>query len=135
MTAFDRVLDALHDLGMKVKGGPSQVRAQCPVHDSAGLTLSVRRGDDKAMVHCFAGCEYDDLLDALGLARRDLFDGELPKDYVPRPRRVLSPWDIVTDGPGWDHLLDRIAREHALEADPGIRERARAADQAVMGDG
>lgn len=130
-TAYDRVLDALHAAGMKVKesAGGGKARAQCPVHGSRGLTLSLRRADDKAQLRCFADCDYDDVLAALGLTRREMFDGDLPASYTPPPRRQpADPWTevIVHNGPGVDHLLHRIAVEHALEADPGLRERARA---------
>jgi len=96
------------------------------VHGSRGLTLSVRRREDKTSVKCFADCEYDDILDALDLTRRDLFDGDPPPGYRPPPRPAPSPWEPITRGPGVEHLLHRMALEHALEADPGLRERARA---------
>lgn len=120
-TAHDRLLNALHAAGCKVSRG----RSQCPAHESRGLTLAVRETPTGVVLHCHAGCSPAEVVESVGLTLRDLFDSELPAGYTPPPRREPSPWDVVTDGPGWDHLLDRISREQALEADPGLRDRAR----------
>lgn len=125
-TAYDRFLDVLDGVGMKVKTKGDKARAQCPSHGSRGLTLSIRRADDRTLVKCFAGCELDAVLDDLGLTVRDLFDGDPPPGYTPPPRPEPTPWDPITKGPGVDHLLRRMAAERALEADPGLRDRARA---------
>lgn len=123
--AYDRVLDALAHTGMKTKTRGDKSRAQCPAHGSRGLTLSVQRADDKALVKCFAGCELDEVLDALGLVLVDLFDGDRPSGYTPPPRPKPTPWDPFIRA-GVDHVLHRMVVEQALEADPGLRERARA---------
>lgn len=116
--ALDRVLTALDREGCRVVTRGTGTRAQCPAHQSTGLTLSVRQGDRGAMLTCFAGCELDDVLTALTLTRRDLFDTDLPRGYVPPPRRTPTPWDPITTGPGIDHLLRRIAQQDHLEATP-----------------
>jgi hypothetical protein len=46
-------------------------RARCPVHKSKGLTLAIYQGDDRVSVHCFAGCDSDDILAAVGLTWKD----------------------------------------------------------------
>ena len=42
-TAYDRLLDRLHDLGKVVKtnGRPNQAKAQCPAHDDRHPSLSI----------------------------------------------------------------------------------------------
>jgi hypothetical protein len=46
-----------------------RARAQCPVHGSKGGTLSIGEGaDGRVLLHCFAGCEVDQILGALGLS-------------------------------------------------------------------
>lgn len=124
-TAYDRVLDALAETGMKSKTRGDKSRAQCPAHGSRGLTLSVKRTEDRALVKCFAGCELAEVLDALGLAVVDLFDGDRPPGYRPPPRPKPTPWDPLISA-GIDHVLHRMVIEQALEADPGLREQARA---------
>lgn len=113
-TAHDRLIAALHAAGCKVSRG----RSQCPAHGSRGLTLAVKQSPTGVLLHCHAGCTPAEVVDVLGLTLADLFDSAFPPGYTPPPRREPSPWDVVTDGPGWEHLLDRIARERALEQDP-----------------
>src|SRR5690606_21270214 len=46
-------------------------------HADGRPSLSVREGSDgRALVHCFAGCAVEAVLDALDLALADLFDDD-----------------------------------------------------------
>jgi hypothetical protein len=48
--------------------------ARCPAHDDNLNSLSVAEGDDgRALLFCHAGCDFRDVVDALGLRIRDLF--------------------------------------------------------------
>ena len=48
--------------------------AQCPAHDDRTPSLSVSAGENgRALLHCFAGCELEQILAALGLDFPDLF--------------------------------------------------------------
>ena len=123
--AYERVLDALTHVGMKTMTKGDKARAQCPAHGSRGLTLSVQHADDKAVVKCFAGCELDEILDALGLVVVDLFDGDRPAGYRPPPRPKPTPWDPFVRA-GLEHVLGRMVTEQAIEADPSLRTHARA---------
>jgi hypothetical protein len=116
--AVERVLSALDRVGCRTQTRGTGTRAQCPVHGSRGLTLSLRQGDRGAMLTCFAGCDLDDLLDAMTLTRRDLFDTDLPPGYVPPPRRAVTPWDPIVTGPGIEHLLHRVEQMQRAEATP-----------------
>ena len=65
--------------GVKPSGGRGNSAAwtaRCPAHDDTSPSLSVTRGDDKWLVHCHRGCSVDDILDALHLKPRDLFDDD-----------------------------------------------------------
>lgn len=124
-TAYDRILDALEHEGMQVRRSGQRARAQCPVHGSRGLTLSISNNTDRAFVHCFAGCADVDVLAALGLTVRDLFDQERdPDEYVPlKPKPVPTAWDQAMAAiglrppyPGLDHVLDRILAEEEKRA-------------------
>jgi hypothetical protein len=47
----------------------------CPAHDDRNASLSVSEGDDgRVLVKCFAGCKPEEIVGALGLEMRDLFD-------------------------------------------------------------
>lgn len=76
-TAFLRITDALQANGKRVvdRGG-GKASAQCPAHDDHTPSLSVgpRRDGKGVTVHCHAGCDHRDVLAAVGLADRDLFD-------------------------------------------------------------
>lgn len=50
--------------------------APCPAHEDLEPSLSIKEGDDgKALLHCFAGCKYSEIVDALSLKMSDLFPG------------------------------------------------------------
>lgn len=53
----------------------AQYRARCPGHLSRSLSLSVRRSgrDGRVLIHCFAGCDTEKVLRAVGLTFRDLY--------------------------------------------------------------
>lgn len=47
--------------------------ARCPAHDDATASLSVSSGSKQSIVlHCHAGCDLSDVLEAAGLSRSDL---------------------------------------------------------------
>src|SRR3954470_19268241 len=75
MTALDRLTDALRDRDCKPRPGTGgQWSARCPAHDDRAPSLSLRQIEGQALVHCHAGCTAVDVLGALGLTLRDLYD-------------------------------------------------------------
>src|SRR3954447_1105522 len=75
LRAVDRVLDALRSR----QGEPRQRSggswsARCPAHDDHKPSLSVRQIEGQVLLYCHAGCSTVDVVAALGLAMRDLFD-------------------------------------------------------------
>lgn len=63
-----------------VKSG-DRWRSKCPSHGSRGGTLLV---DSQGSFHCFAGCEASEILSALGLGWKDLFEEGHVFKRVPR---------------------------------------------------
>ena len=53
--------------------GPDRWMARCPAHDDRRPSLSVQVADDRILIHCFAGCSPQEIVEALGLEMRDLF--------------------------------------------------------------
>ncbi|HSY66702.1 MAG TPA: hypothetical protein VK829_19080 [Terriglobales bacterium] len=48
--------------------------ARCPAHNDNVNSLSVGEGDDgRALLHCHAGCSFEDVVAALGITVRSLF--------------------------------------------------------------
>jgi len=88
MTAYERLVDALRAHGRDTKdSGAGHAQAQCPAHDDRRPSLSVgpRRDAKGIVVHCHAGCPPADVLAALGLSMRDLFDDDdMAAVYAPR---------------------------------------------------
>lgn len=71
MTPFERVKLALESAGHVVADRSSFVTT-CPAHADSRPSLSVKGLEDKVLLHCFVGCGYPDILEALGLSRDDL---------------------------------------------------------------
>jgi hypothetical protein len=86
MRPIDRVLERLE--GVKQHNG--YFMAFCPAHDDRREpSLSIREGDDeRALLNCFAGCSFEEIVAALGLEPKDLFPnggrggegGSIPSD-------------------------------------------------------
>lgn len=74
--SFQVVIDALAEHGSIVKGNDNQTMAQCPAHDDHNPSLSVTRAGDRTLMKCHAGCDNQDVLDALRLRAQDLFDSQ-----------------------------------------------------------
>lgn len=77
MANFDPVLTATDLAGKKRKQIPNGYLIQCPAHDDRTPSLAVTDGGDKVLLHCFAGCDTDTILNALNLTWADTFDQPL----------------------------------------------------------
>jgi hypothetical protein len=54
--------------------GPNRWIARCPAHDDRRPSLTIREMDDgMALVHCWSGCEFSEIVRAVGLKPSDLF--------------------------------------------------------------
>lgn len=66
----ERVLGGLENVTENSAGWT----ARCPAHDDNVNSLSVSEGaDGRALIFCHAGCEFEQVVMALGLRVRDLF--------------------------------------------------------------
>lgn len=88
--SFDRVCAAFRDNGLMVieKAG-DRADAQAPGHSPADRSVSIRSIEDRVLVNCHAGEQLDDVLTAVGLQMRDLFDSPKGSTYrYPDGRQV-----------------------------------------------
>jgi hypothetical protein len=80
-----------------------QYRAKCPVHqkvNSRSRTLSIKEETDgHVLLNCFGGCDYVDVLDAIGLKKCDLYpnDGFIANWAYERELGKRTPRDIIND--------------------------------------
>ena len=86
-------IDTLLNRLDKVKQtGPGKFVACCPAHDDRSPSLAISEGDNgTAVFHCFAGCESEDVLTAVGLTFGDLYSEKIGNAHSHKPRR--SPFD------------------------------------------
>jgi hypothetical protein len=70
MNEIDDWANALRAAGRKVeKKTGGGYMAQCPAHDDGRPSLSLDQDGDNVLVHCFAGCAFDDVREKLGITR------------------------------------------------------------------
>lgn len=77
-SAIDTVLCAVEQVTDRTprRVGEGRYVALCPAHADRRPSLSIRAGRDKVLLHCFAGCATEAVLDALRLGWGDLFEAE-----------------------------------------------------------
>tara|TARA_R110002124_G_scaffold249085_1_gene414211 strand:- start:385 stop:786 length:402 start_codon:yes stop_codon:yes gene_type:complete len=82
MNAQD-VLDRLE----KVTGSKGKWIACCPAHQDKSPSLAVTETDDRVLVHCFSGCDTQDVTAAIGLNLADLFYNKLAGAEITERKR------------------------------------------------
>ncbi len=66
--------------------GHSKYVARCPAHDDRSPSLAIRECDDgRVLIHCFAGCETEDVLTAIGLTFADIMPERIGKKHSYKP--------------------------------------------------
>jgi hypothetical protein len=69
--AVARLLQRLENVAAMSNGWT----ARCPAHADSTNSLSIGEGvDGRALIYCHAGCDFGEILAALGLRVRDLFN-------------------------------------------------------------
>ena len=86
----------------KVKpNGRDRWMSRCPAHEDRGPSLSVRDAGDRILLNCFAGCETEDVLAAIGLTFADI----LPeRNQFTGQRQQFVPQDM-------GKIVEEIAHE------------------------
>ncbi len=72
---------------------PDTWRARCPSHEGRSRSLSLKLVDDRLLIHCFAGCFPNEIVNAAGLTISDLFDNRpnsTPAEYRDRIRTTSA---------------------------------------------
>lgn len=95
-------------------------QACCPSHDDTNPSLSITASGDRVLVHCHAGCQFEDIVAALELTNKD-FRVRKPS---PQRKRVLGPIKAVynyTDATGT--LLHQTVRYEPVGEEKQFRQR------------
>jgi hypothetical protein len=98
--------------------GPHSWMARCPAHEDRDPSLSVSVREGRVLVHCFAGCAPEAVLEAVGLTWKDL-RGSDPWAWSPVPSRAKpQPSEPETPTPEdlerWESLWERAKPGHPL---------------------
>ena len=67
------VQEILNRLDAPRRTGADRWMARCPAHDDQTPSLSVKNGEGNILLNCFAGCDFEDVVRALGLEKSDLY--------------------------------------------------------------
>lgn len=89
--AIDRLREAWQKQGLAWKDtSSSTASAQAPGHSGKDQSVSVRQIDGQVLIHCHAGEDTADVLDAMGLTSGDLFDNPRGVEYRYQDGRVVN---------------------------------------------
>ena len=71
---------------------PGQWVACCPAHDDSSPSMAIRDNGDRLLMHCFSGCTFDEVRNALGLDAGAFFkrDGVMPPNRPGLGSRELN---------------------------------------------
>lgn len=87
---LEDVLDRLQ--GVRRHGGAASVTrravAQCPAHEDRDPSLSVSEGRSCILLHCFAGCTFEEICHALSIEPTQLLYELTPQGVIRRPAWV-----------------------------------------------
>lgn len=88
----------------RVRRMGAQWLASCPAHDDDHRSLAVRPGRTGLLLHCHAGCSFNDIIEALGLDKSALFTAQKERRPMPPPTAIYR----YTDATG--NLLYEVLR-------------------------
>lgn len=94
-----------------VSGQGPQWMARCPGHDDVDPSLSITQGEDGLpLLNCFAGCAYDDILDAMDGDT----GGQVRRGAQPPPTRAHDRVMALVQADDVQLFHDAQERPHAL---------------------
>jgi hypothetical protein len=96
--------------------GPGRYQARCPAHADKGPSLAVRELDDgRVLIHCFAGCDVHEVVQAVGMTLSDLF----PERQVRgKPERRPFPAADVLRAIGFEAIVVMVSASALLSGNP-----------------
>ena len=82
-----------------VRGSDTKFTAQCPAHNDRQNSLSVSLSKDyeRILIHCFRGCDTEQILSSMGLRLSDLFTTARSKPNNAELQRAKADMKLVED--------------------------------------
>jgi len=127
MRPVEKVLDGLE--GIRESSG--SWKALCPAHADREPSLSVTEGDDgRALLKCFAGCDTENVVAALGLEMSDLFEKSNghKKEFrtiPPKTTATVQPCNLKNyaeaKGLPVEFLQKQGLRDQKYQGEPAVR--------------
>jgi len=78
------------------KSGNDQWQCLCPVHEDKSPSVGIKLvNDGRILIHCFSGCNTNDILDAVGLTFDNLFPNRL-EGYMKPVKRAFNPYVVLS---------------------------------------
>ncbi|HIF50428.1 MAG TPA: DNA primase [Thiotrichaceae bacterium] len=106
----------IHVLNGVRETGEGRWLACCPAHDDRSPSLSMREIDDRLLIHCFAGCDVNEVVNAVGLELSDLFPEKRTTKYNKSQRLYFKADDVL------EALQDEITMLQKIAARMNISE-------------
>ena len=99
--------DFFERIGQELQGkqqADGSLLCLCPAHNDREPSLHVTELDGKVLIHCFAGCSNEAVIEAL--RARDLWT-DLPSHSKPTPHRPKPQQQTLTKKPFFSKLTQR----------------------------
>lgn len=131
--AYERMFTALTTHGSRSKDvRENRAMFQCPAHADNNPSLEIIDKGDKVVLACYAGCQNDEVIAALGMEWGDLFDNDL-KSYTSSSETLVRSYLYErVNGDPWfyvDRYFPKSFRQRLPGEDPvrslGDREETR----------
>ena len=77
--------------------GAAKYLARCPAHDDGSPSLSIKQCDDgRVLMHCFAGCDFQEVLSAAGLTVSDVMPARVSIGHHQKGQKWISARDALS---------------------------------------
>jgi hypothetical protein len=88
--------DILARLDKVRRTGSNNWIACCPAHDDRSPSMTLHAADDgRQLVHCKAGCSFEEIVSAVGLGWDPWFAPKQKADFLPAVRRPYPASDVL----------------------------------------
>ncbi len=127
---YNRGLMLVDQLDRVVSIGQNQWKACCPAHEDKSPSLSIKQLDDgRVLIHCFAGCTAQEVVESVGFNLNHLFPDETQHFkplYQKKAQMTVDNWviEIARDYREQGKKLTKQDQTREIEAFKRLRAQA-----------